>query len=492
MSSSTPIVAAPPSFTPAGTTAKTVTNQTDAGYKTWECLVCGFIYDEAKGWPDDGIAPGTRWEDVPADWECPDCGVGKDDFAMVEVNPANRPVAPSPQPATTAEPVIDWQQAPVVIIGTGLAGYNLAREFRKLNQTTPLILITADDGRFYSKPAVSTGLAKGKQPDQIATATALDMAEQLQADIRIFTRVTAIDATGHSLTTEQGETLHYGKLVLAAGARCVEPPMTGNGLNRVYHINNLLDYTRFRTALAGKQKVLVIWAGLIGSEYANDLIQAGYAVEAVEPMPSVLGTLLPAEASHSVETTLRNAGVNYHFGTVVERIDQDGQGIRATLANGETITADLVLSAVGVRPDLRLAEMAGLTCNRGIVTDRSLATSATDIYALGDCAEVEGQLLYYVAPLMEGSRVLAKVLTGNSAEVNYGVMPVVVKTTLHSITVVPPGQSEGSWQIDQAGENVIARYLSADGQLLGFALTGSAVKEKDQLAAQTQPLMQPR
>ena len=100
----------------------------------WECIVCGWVYDEAKGWPDEGIPPGTRWEDVPANFLCPDCGVGKEDFELIDATPL-----PSAAPAAAAE------RAPVVIIGTGLAGYNLAREFRKLDAEAPLVLLTADD-----------------------------------------------------------------------------------------------------------------------------------------------------------------------------------------------------------------------------------------------------------------------------------------------------------------------------------------------------------
>ena len=119
----------------------------------WECIVCGLVYDEKEGWPDDGIAPGTRWEDVPEDWLCPDCGVGKEDFELIEQGPVD-------ETPHHEEPEVDKVTAPVVIIGTGLAGYGLAREFRKHDTETPLILITSDDGRSYSKPMLSTGYTK--------------------------------------------------------------------------------------------------------------------------------------------------------------------------------------------------------------------------------------------------------------------------------------------------------------------------------------------
>lgn len=468
----------------------------DRPFELWECLVCGFIYDEAKGWPDDGIAPGTRWAEVSEDWTCPDCGVGKSDFAMAGISRVAAAVQEQVRPEAVTEPVIDWRRKPVVIIGTGLAGYHLAREFRKNDQTTPLLMITADDGRYYSKPMVSTGFAKGKQPDQLATASAADMADELRAEIRIFTRVTAIDPQAHVIAAGEDQ-INYGKLVLAGGAKCIEAPLAGNGLSRVYAINNLLDYTRFRTALAGGsgpgKKILIIGAGLIGSEYANDLIQAGFRVEAVEPMPTVLGTLLPPQASAAVQKTLEEAGVIYHFGTVLERVDKaaDGTAVKAVLASGEVIEADAVLSAIGVRPDLQLAQAAGLVVNRGIVTDRTLQTSASDIYALGDCAEVDGHLLYFVAPLVECAKVLGKVLAGIEAQVQYGAMPVVVKTTLCPVVVSPPPKdAPGEWQVAQNGRAVTARFVAADGRLLGFALTGEATREKEALSAQVVPIME--
>ena len=462
-------------------------------FQIWECLVCGWIYDEAKGCPDEGIAPGTRWEAIPDDWACPDCGVGKEDFEMVAISRSDAGTevpAESAAPTQTAE-TNDTDRKPVVIVGSGLAGYNLAKEFRKLDQRTPLVMITSDDGRFYSKPLISTGYHKQKSADEMATASAEKMAQQLDAAIHIFTRVTAIDPDAKRIETSNGN-IDYEKLVLASGARCIEAPLEGNALNQVYSVNNLLDYARFRTAMVGKKRVLIIGAGLIGSEYCNDLIQSGFEVEVVDPLDSVLGTLLPQSASASVKNALEKAGARFHFGTVVKRVDQLGNGVRATLGNGSTIDADIVLSAIGVRPDLALAKMAGLETNRGIVTDRNLRTSNADIFALGDCAEVDGHVLFYITPLMESSRKLAATLYGTTSAVEYGVMPVTVKTTLFPVIVSPPAkQARGQWVIEEDNESgVRALFRSPTGELLGFALTGDCISDKDQLVAQTQPVMQ--
>lgn len=379
---------------------------------------------------------------------------------------------------------------PVVVIGTGLAGYNFGKEFRKLDTTTPLLFITADDGRSYSKPMLSTGFTKGNTADDLAQADAGAMAEQLKASVRTMTRVTAIDAAGHQLVIGN-EKIKYSKLVLAVGASCIQAPLTGDAVNEVHSINDLMDYAKFRKAVDGKKKVFIIGAGLIGSEYANDLTNGGYEVEVVDPMPTVLATLLPEQASQAVQQMLATEkGVKFHFGTVAEAVNRSGPGYEVTLKNGKKIQADAVLSAIGVRANTALAKDAGLTVNRGIVVNRLLQTSNPDIYALGDCAEVDGQLLYYVMPLMTCARTLAKTLTGTSTPVVYGPMPVGIKVPVCPIQVSPPPRgAEGRWEIEASGHHVKALFRDASGKLLGFALTGDKASEKMALQKELPPVL---
>ena len=448
--------------------------------KVWECLVCGWLYDEAKGWPEDGIAPGTRWEDIPEDWLCPECGVGKADFDMVEVANSQQPVAQ----------MVD--DAPVVIIGTGLAGYNLAREFRKLDKQTPLLLITTDDGRCYSKPMLSTAFTRKQAADDLAQADAGQMAEQLQASIWTYTEVTEINTAEQTLLVSSAKTVSYKALVLAWGADVIQPPIVGNALDSIYAINDLLDYGQFRAALntvKGK-KVFIIGAGLIGSEFCNDLLNGGFLVAAVDPLAYNLASLVPEPAGRAVQQALEAQGAKFHFGTVAESVNAhpSGKGVLVSLASGIEVEADLVISAIGVRPRIKLAQQSGIAVNRGIKANRLMATSAANVYTLGDCAEVEGHVLYYVAPLMAAARALAKTLTGTPTEVEYPAMPVTIKTPACPIVVAPPAQqAEGSWdiQIDSAdNKNVIAQFKDVNGQLLGFALSGQGTNEKQALQKQ--------
>ena len=449
----------------------------------WECIVCGWVYDEAKGWPDEGIPPGTRWEDVPANFLCPDCGVGKEDFELIDATPL-----PSAAPAAAVE------RAPVVIIGTGLAGYNLAREFRKLDAEAPLVLLTSDDGAFYSKPMLSTGFTKGTTAADLATSDAATMATQLKAKVRTRTRVNAIDTAGKKLTLDDGSTLAYAKLVLAWGADVIRPPLGGDALDRVYSVNDLLDYAAFRSALEQNavKKVLVVGAGLIGSEFANDLANGGFELDVVDPLGWSLPTLLPEPAGRAVQGALEAKGVRFHFGRFVKAVDKGtgGKGVVGTLDDGAQIEADIAVSAIGVRPRVDLARAAGITVNRGIVADRFLATSAPDVYTLGDCAEVEGWVLYYVAPLMAAARALAKTLTGEKTAVVYPAMPVTIKTPACPVVVSPPAPgSAGAWSISGSAPDIVAEFRGADGKLLGFALTGEGTKQKIALQKELPPLL---
>ncbi|QHF47745.1 FAD-dependent oxidoreductase [Pseudomonas sp. S35] len=379
--------------------------------------------------------------------------------------------------------------APVVIIGTGLAGYNVAREFRKLDSETPLLLITADDGRSYSKPMLSTGFGKNKEADGLCMAEPGAMAEQLKAQVRTHTRVSGIDP-GHKRLWIGEEAVAYRDLILAWGAQTVQVPVEGDAAELIFPINDLEDYARFRTAAAGKHRVLLLGAGLIGCEFANDLILGGYEIDLVAPCEQVMPTLLHPAAAGAVQAGLEGLGARFHLGPVLNRLQRTADGLQAHLSDGEVIACDLVVSAIGLRPRIDLAAAAGLQTNRGIMVDRHLKTSHANIYALGDCAEVDGLNLLYVMPLMTCARVLAQTLAGNATAVSYGPMPVTVKTPVCPLVVSPPPRgTEGVWSVEGQGADIKALCRDASGRLLGYALTGTAVMEKLALNKELPPLL---
>lgn len=381
-------------------------------------------------------------------------------------------------------------QPAIVIIGSGLAGYTVIREIRKLDKTVPITLITREPGYFYSKPMLSTALASKKDAGQLISTPQDGMATQLEIAIMSETEVNSIDTSLQIVNTSNGS-LPYGKLVMALGADQIRLPLQGNAANEVLSVNDLEDYSIFRQAISGKKKIAILGAGLIGCEFANDLVLGSYEVDVIDLAPQALGRLLPKEAAQELQNKLSDAGVCWHFGTTVQSIDRTDSDLQITLANGQAIQSEVVLSAVGLRPRLDLAKAAGLATDTGILVNRQLETSTKNIYSLGDCAEVEGLVLPYVMPIMQAARALAPTLLGQDTALSYPAMPVMVKTPALPIIASPPAkEAVGTWKTKPVEGGLEARFESADGKLLGFALMGSATAQRSALTKELPSILQ--
>lgn len=379
---------------------------------------------------------------------------------------------------------MDSRKAPIVILGSGMAGITLLRELRKLDKTMPVVVITADDGAFYSKPNLSNALAAGKSCAQLVLSSAAQLTAQLNAEFMPAIRVEALLPDEHALITAHGR-IEYSQLVLALGAHPLRLPMAGNAADEVLSVNNLADYALFRQRLVQAQQVAILGAGLIGCEFANDLAVAGIRATVFDRAPQALGRLLPEQCAAFFRTRLETAGVSFQFDTSLSRIDKSGDQFAITDSRGNQSSADLVLSAIGLTPATELAKQAGIAVSRGIVVDRQLATSHTDVFALGDCAEVQGLVLPFVLPIMHCARALAKTLAGELTTVDYPAMPVAVKTPACPTVVCPPPQhSDGEWHESVTATGARAIFRGASDAALGFALLGDAMQEKQALASQ--------
>lgn len=369
---------------------------------------------------------------------------------------------------------------PLVVVGSGLAGWTLIREFRKLDGDSRIVLVTADSGDFYSKPMLSNALAQGKTAAQLVTTPAEPMAAQWKVTLLKGAKVGRIRPQGRRIELHGSEAEQpYAKLVLALGADPIRLPLTGDAAGEVLSVNDLNDYRIFRERLEGVETVAILGGGLIGCEFANDLAGAGYRVTVIDPSPYPLAGLLPEPAGKALLEPLGRLGITWVFGKAVQAVDRANSGCRLTLGDASTLPAERVLSAVGLRPRTALAAEAGLACKRGIVVDRTLQTRDPHIFALGDCAEIDGQVRPYVLPIMHAAKALAQTLAGQPAEVAFPPMPVVVKTPACPVAVLPVARdAAGAWQTE-AGENgVRMRFLTPDGRLIGFALAGGRVAER--------------
>ncbi len=375
---------------------------------------------------------------------------------------------------------------PIVVLGSGLAGYTLVRELRKLDPEVAITLVSRDSADFYSKPMLSNALAQSKTADGLVTTVAAEMAKQHGFTLLQHTEVLGIDREHKRLQTSAG-TLKFGRLVLALGADPIRLPLQDDAADAVVSVNDLADYAKFRSALAlaSVKAVAIIGGGLIGCEFANDLAGAGYAVTVIDPTAYPLSGLMPEQAGKQLLAPLASLGVTWRFGAAVKAAARAATGYALTLTDGTTLSADLVLSAVGLRPRIELARSAGLAVNRGIVVDAQLRSSDKDIYALGDCAEIEGKVLPYVLPIMHAARVLARVLAGEDARVEFPAMPVVVKTPAHPVAVLPVAHdAAGTWKSLAEGQGIKLGFFDERDQLRGFVLTGTHAVQRSEMVKQ--------
>ncbi|QWD60687.1 NAD(P)/FAD-dependent oxidoreductase [Polynucleobacter sp. MWH-UH35A] len=380
-------------------------------------------------------------------------------------------------------------QSAIVIIGSGLAGYTLIREIRKLDKAVPITLVTREPGYFYSKPMLSTALASKKEAAQLISTPADGMAAQLEMTVIGECDVSSINPSARTIQTNKGE-VPYGKLVLALGADQIRLPLQGSAANEVITVNDLEDYARFRTAITGKKKIAILGAGLIGCEFANDLVLGGYEVDVIDLASQALGRLLPEVAAQELQGKLSAAGVRWHLSTTVQTIDRQGNSLQVTLANGNSISCDVFLSAVGLKPRVELAKATGINTGVGIQVNRVLETNIENIFSLGDCAEVDGLVLPYVMPIMQAARALALTLIGQTTSLTYPAMPVMVKTPALATVVSPPAKgAQGKWSTTPVEGGLEARFESPDGKLLGFALMGTATAQRSTLTKELPPIL---
>ena len=372
---------------------------------------------------------------------------------------------------------------PLVIIGSGLGGYMLAKEFRKIDSEKPVTIITADDGAFYSKPLLSTALTNNKTCANLAVNSAAEMAEQLNAEVVTNTEVTEIDI--QQRVVRNNEQYEFSHLVLACGAHKIKPQLDGDAVDDIMSVNNLQEYAKFRAWLEGKKQIAVLGAGLVGCEFTNDMMNNGLQVHVIAPEQHPLASLVPDAIGHRLIAGLQVKGVTWHLGHLATEVNHQAEKYHVTLSNGDELVVDGVFAAIGLRPNLTLAKTANLKTAHGIVVNRWLQTNERNIFALGDCAEVEGLVQMYVAPLLQCARALAQVLAGGKDPVYYPCMPVVIKTPACPVVSSPPPRDvSGEWVYEGEGDHLSALFHDAEGQLRGFALVGEKVRDRMKLAKQ--------
>ncbi|MBL0656811.1 NADH:flavorubredoxin reductase NorW [Aeromonas caviae] len=359
----------------------------------------------------------------------------------------------------------------IVVIGSGFAAQQLVKSLRKLNAEQPIRLITADSGDEYNKPDLSHVVSRGCPAAAMTRQSGSDFAEQQRIALLPHCPVHGIDPARRLVLTERGE-FPYGQLVLATGASAARPDLPGS--ESLVTLNSQQEYAAAEGAIQQARRILVLGAGLIGCELAMDMASAGKEVTLVDLADSPLSALLPATLTQPLQQALRSQGVSLQLGLGIARIDgQPGDGWRVTLSDGRVSEQDLVIAAIGLRPNLALARGAGLAVERGILVDDRLQTSDPHIFALGDCVQWQGQLLPFLQPIVLGANALARTLLGTPTPLTLSPMLVKVKTPRYPLQLA--GRTRGEdlvWQCRWNSHGMVAEARDQAGDLCGFVVGG--------------------
>ncbi|TBL98865.1 NADH:flavorubredoxin reductase NorW [Hafnia paralvei] len=362
---------------------------------------------------------------------------------------------------------------PLIIVGSGHAGLQLARNVRRLQASSGLVMICADDGVDYSKPQLSHAFSQQQTAQHLTRKTAEELRQELKMMLLNGQRIEAIHPNQRTVQVN-GRTLAYSKLVLATGARAFIPPVAGDAHEEILTLNSLQEYLYLRERMAHGERVLVIGGGLIGTEIAHDLAVAGKRVSVCDPSPYLLASLLPEFAAQRLSTVLRDLSCELMLNNTLEMLQRLPQGVRATFTRGEVREFDHVICAAGLRPNIELAAQAGLNVERGIVVDNQLRTSDSYIYALGDVAQIEGRLWPFLQPISQSAAALAKTLSGEPTHVSLPIMPINVKTPRFPIQLAGETCADDvTWQTEEMPDGLLAKGYRND-KLVAYIAGGSA------------------
>lgn len=367
---------------------------------------------------------------------------------------------------------------PITIIGSGFAAYQLVKSIRRQDNSVPIRVITADDGHDYNKPDLSHVFSKQQQVSDVITLESEAFAQQYNVELLANHRVTGVD-TEKQLVVANEQSYGYSSLVFATGATPFVPSFSGTASHRVITLNSLQEFERCQAEIITSTHVLLIGGGLIGVELALDLANAGKKVTLVEPNATLMQNLLPEYVADKLAQALKCKQVTVRTEVAVAELNGLEGKITAQLNDGSKVEADSVMVCAGLKSNVALAEKSGLAVNRGICVNTQLQTSQPNIYALGDCAELDGQVRAYLQPTLMSATALAKTLLGSATDVNLPSMMIKVKTPNYPIQVagVTDSKQVTRWNMDIDANGIIAKAFDEQETLIGFVVTEQKVTQ---------------
>jgi nitrite reductase (NADH) large subunit len=313
----------------------------------------------------------------------------------------DRPVALAP-----AMPAAPTRR--LVVIGNGMAAARVLEELLKLAPDAyDITVLGAEPHPHYNRIRLSAVLAGESGFDDIVEKDAEWYAAR-GIELKLGTRATRIDRARRLVVAQDGTATPYDRLLLATGSQPLRPPLPGADLAGVITYRDIADTQAMIAAAARVRDAVVIGGGLLGLEAANGLNQRGMRVTVVHLMPWLMERQLDAPAAGMLQASLEARGIRFALGAQTKEILEYGGAARAVrLADGRELPADLVVFAIGIRPNVELARSAGLACERGVQVSDTMQTYDPRIYAVGECVAHRGTSYGLVAPLYDMARVCA-------------------------------------------------------------------------------------
>jgi nitrite reductase (NADH) large subunit len=364
---------------------------------------------------------------------------------------------------------------PLVIIGNGMAATRLVDELTTLVPGRYAIAVIGEEPSLaYNRVLLSSLLAREIDEDAVTLKKA-EWWRDRGVTLVYGRRAVEIDTKAKAVRLRGGSKLNYGKLVIATGSEAVRLPLPGADLPGVVTFRDKSNVDAILSRARPGARAVVIGGGLLGLEAAYGLTRAGAHVSVVHLMDRLMERQLDGEAADLLKAALEQRGIQVVLNAESEAVQGRRKVAGLRLKDGRNIPADLVVMAVGIKPNARLARGADLAVNRGIVVGDDLATSDPDVYALGECAEHRGTCYGLVEPAYEQARTLARTLAGKPARYEGSLLSTNLKVS--GVNVFSAGDficAAGSEPIvlRDPGRQSYRKLVVSDGRLTGAVLVG--------------------
>ena len=282
--------------------------------------------------------------------------------------------------------------AAMVIVGAGHAAGQAAASLRQEKYAGDIVIIGDESHIPYQRPPLSKQYLSGEQGVERVYLRPEKFYEDKNVTLMTSTRVTAIDTTAKTVSTDAGAAIAYEKLLLATGGRPRRLTIPGSELQGIHYLRGIDDVDGIRAEMAPGKKLVIVGGGYIGLEVAAVAVMAGLEVHVLEMEQRILQRVTTEQMSAYYDQLHRSRGVNIHTSTAVTGFEGDGH-VKAVVCGDRAFPADIVIVGIGIVPNVEVAQAAGIACDNGIVVDEHCRTSAPDVYAAGDCTNHPNPLL---------------------------------------------------------------------------------------------------